>query len=550
MKVVGGVAALLVALVGIALLVRFVVSRPDAPDTEVAATDDEVLEEEDAGPGSTLEVETPAGRLRGVARRGAATFRNIPYALPPLGDARFRPPVRAPRTEHTIDATHAGPLCPQLSIRRDEGEGGAPRAVIGDEDCLHLDVWTHLDGTARPVMVYFHGGSFQHGGLGARLPLHASAVVQQGEIVLVEVSYRLGALGFLAHPALAAENGGATGNDGIRDQIVALEWIRDNIAALGGDPTRVTIVGDGSGGESVCALIASPLADGLYARAIAASPGGCSAWRTLNEGIDGRLSGYARGGQIVEAAGCGNAPDVASCLRVADLERLVRAGARGERHLTVPTFGPVIDGVVIPETAAARLRRGDVHVPLLVGTDAQVAPALPHVADANYDRAIGVIAAPRGAEALAIWPRSIAADAPSAFQRAAGEMYYVCPAEELARAATEGGSTAYVYLFRRHPQSPLGDRVGAFRGIELAYLFAPDGEVASRFPDDLAVSQTMRASWTSFVTSGAPTTSPAWPAYALGAPAIFVIDAPSVVAADVSEGRCRRAREAGLSFPF
>lgn len=550
MKVAAGVGALLLVLVAIVLVVRTIVPSPAAPDEG----DDEAAEteEEDAGPGSTVEVETPAGHLTGVVRRGAATFRGIPYALPPLGDARFRPPVRAPRVEHGIDATRAGALCPQLAARPSEDEDGAPgpRAVVGNEDCLHLDVWTHLDGTARPVMVYFHGGSFQHGGLGARLPIHASAIVQQGEVVLVDVSYRLGVLGFLAHPALAAESGGATGNDGIRDQIVALEWIRDNIGALGGDPSRVTIMGDGSGGESVCALIASPLADGLYARAIAASAGGCSEWRSLNEGIDGRLSGYARGAQIVESAGCGNAPDIASCLRVADLERLVRAGMRGERHLTVPTFGPVIDGVVIPETAAARLRRGDVHVPLILGTDAEVAPALARVTDATYATALGTIAAPHAAEALAIWPRSIAADAPRAFQLAAGEMYYACPAEELARAASEGGSPVYLYFFRRHPQSPLGDRVGAFRGIELAYLFAPEGEMASRHPDDLAVSQTMRASWTSFLASGAPTTTPAWPAYAIETPAIFVVDAPSVVASDVSEGRCRRAREAGLTFPF
>lgn len=543
-------AAILIGVSAVVLLVRTVTGR-ETVGGETSQPPPDAGPDVDAG--ADIEVETPAGTLVGTGTRSAASFVGVPYALPPVGEARFRPPTRAPRASTRIDARQAGPNCPQIPLGRGLLRAGAPLPVEGDEDCLRLDVFTRLDGAPRPVMVYFHGGGFQRGGqlLGQ---LGASELAQRGDVVLVGVHYRLGALGMIALESLAAESEtGSTGNQGIRDQIAALEWVRDNIAALGGDPTRVTIFGESAGGESVCALVASPLARGLFVRAISESGGGCALWPSLREGQGGRLSGFARGAQIVAAAGCADASDIPACMRALDAPTLVRAGMRGEHHLHLPTFGPVLDGTVLTASTYDLLARGEVDVPLIVGSNADESSAfavLGTLDETQYTERVRHMAGADTDAALAIWPATVR-DTPAASLRLAiTEMLFVCPAEDLARAAAAGAYPAYAYRFQRPLPGSMGRRFGAFHGVELWYLFAPP-ETADRRPEaDRAVVDTMHGAWVGFATSGTPITAPTWTPYRADAPAIFAIDAPSSMVTDTSEGRCAQARSAGIRRPL
>ena len=205
-------------------------------------------------------VRIDSGALRGITDQGVASFRNIPYAAPPVGKLRWRPP-QAPRAWNKVrDASAFGPICPQNYNPSDNGVGPLPAS----EDCLTLNVWTPAEvGAARPVMVWIHGGGFVNGSASA--PLYdGDALARQG-VVVVTLNYRLGWLGFFAHPALSAtQPGEPLGNYGLMDQIAALKWVQRNIAAFGGDPGNVTLFGESAGGMSVNKLMISPAARGLF----------------------------------------------------------------------------------------------------------------------------------------------------------------------------------------------------------------------------------------------------------------------------------------------
>ena len=215
-------------------------------------------------------VETRSGRLRGTERRGVLAFRGIPYAAPPSGPRRFRAPEPAESWPGVRDADAPGPGAPQ----RGATLGGAFTRIIGpgatSEDCLTLDLWTPAaDGARRPVLVWIHGGAFLMGA-GSALAYGGAALARSGDVVVVTLNYRLGALGFLQLGDLAPA-AGFDSNLGLRDQIAALEWVRDNVAAFGGDPAQVCVFGESAGAMSVGALLGAPRARGLFARAIAQS---------------------------------------------------------------------------------------------------------------------------------------------------------------------------------------------------------------------------------------------------------------------------------------
>jgi len=210
----------------------------------------------------------PAGAVVGLEKDGLQVFRGIPYAAPPVGNLRWQAPRPAPTWTGRRDARRFGYACMQLPGASLEG-GGDPGPL--DEDCLTLNVWTPgaEPGARRPVMVWIHGGALVFGGGG--VGLYDGSALARRDVVVVTLNYRLGALGFFAHPALGD---GSPMNFGLLDQIAALRWVRDNVEAFGGDPGNVTIFGESAGGQSVLALYASPLARGLFARGIAQSPYG------------------------------------------------------------------------------------------------------------------------------------------------------------------------------------------------------------------------------------------------------------------------------------
>src|SRR3954471_190219 len=219
-----------------------------------------------------LIVDTTAGRLQGVEEDGLAVFKGIPFAAPPVGPLRWRPPQPVQRWDGVRPATEYGPWAPQPPPGQGGGIGGEDAGQ--DEDCLTLNVWTPAAGDdgKRPVMVWIHGGGFTTGS-GAGVLYRGGHLAARGDVVVVSINYRLGALGFAAHPALKDPETGICGNWGMLDQVAALRWVQENIGGFGGDPGNVTIFGESAGGMSVSTLLGMPMAKGLFAKAIAQSGG-------------------------------------------------------------------------------------------------------------------------------------------------------------------------------------------------------------------------------------------------------------------------------------
>ena len=502
------------------------------------------------GPATTID--PPAGTIRGTLADGLRVFLGIPFAAPPVGAYRFRPPQPAAHFDTAFDATHYGAVCPQLGRGADEGKAVADDvAVEGSEDCLHLNVWAHTDETPRPVMVFIHGGGFQQGS-NSKLYYEGANLARASGAVVVTVNYRLGVLGLLATTALADESGdGSAGNYAIRDQLAALRWVHDNIAAFGGDAANVTVFGESAGAMSVCALVASPLSTGLFARGIIESAGGCLSLPRLDAGVGRAQSGFARGAEIAAAAGCAG-DDQLACLRSRDAASLVRAGTREltPHPMLALRYSPVIDGVVLTASTAERLRSGAVRVPLVIGTNADESSIFvarsPLDDDADYERKLTDAFGAQADAVSKIYPPSAFGSAREAYARAITETGFVCPSLALADAAATGGTPVYAYHFTYARAGRIGDKLGAFHGAEVAYLFWSFPAVLKPNADDQRITATLRTAWAGFATSGVPVADPPWPPYRSAAPAIYLIDVPSSVVTDVTDGRCAALHVAGV----
>ncbi|MEU7802270.1 carboxylesterase family protein [Micromonospora arborensis] len=298
---------------------------------------------------SAAVVRTDQGAVRGTISANHLSFQGIPYARPPLGELRWAPPQPGPVWTGVRDATRPGAACAQLK--------GLPMDRPSEsEDCLHLNVTTPrtIARTPRPVMVWLHGGDFRFG----RGDVYGGPrLAVDGDVIVVTVNYRLGALGFLAHPALAGP-GGSTGNFGLQDQQAALRWVRRNVAAFGGDPGNVTLFGQSAGATSVCGQLAAPASAGLFHRAILQSNSCANPIQTRAEGV-----GAAE--EFASRIGCTDPGTVAACLRGRDPARLIETvGYPG----TGVDLGPVVDGRTLPVDPAAALVTGRLHpVPVLTG---------------------------------------------------------------------------------------------------------------------------------------------------------------------------------------
>src|SRR5690349_21722144 len=304
-------------------------------------------------PSDPAVVHTSAGALRGVVASDHRLFAGIPYAAPPLGPLRWQPPAPAAAWQGVRDATRPGPRCLQ-------DPGGDPEfGRQTDEDCLTLNVWTPpvgRGGGPLPVMVWIHGGAFINGSGGI---YDARWLAERGDMIVVTINYRLGAMGFLAHPALGSP--GDVGNYGLADQQAALRWVRDNIADFGGDPGKVTLAGESAGGMSECDHLVAPESAGLFRAAIIQS-GPCQAQLALPDAEKASLD-YARD------VGCGDPANVAACLRALPEYKLrnpVWYDRIGEDTLS----GPVHGTTVLPEDPMVALREGrGADVPVLIGSN-------------------------------------------------------------------------------------------------------------------------------------------------------------------------------------
>jgi para-nitrobenzyl esterase len=471
------------------------------------------------------QVRIHAGVVEGVtdAASGVVAYKGIPYAKPPTGDLRWRPPVRAASWEGVRDAGKFGHACLQPPYP-------ATSVYFGDmaspsEDCLTLNVWvpkkarqpaTLAGSRGLPVMVWIHGGALLRGS--ASESLYDGVNIARQGVIFVSINYRLGLLGFFAHPALSAESSDhVSGNYGLLDQIEALRWVRDNISEFGGDPSQVTIAGESAGGLSVIALVASPLTRGLFNKAIVQSAY-MQTNRALHEDTFGLRSAEAEGAALAKAAGV----STAAALRKADPVKLFMAGVASK-------WGPepVIDGVVLKRQLFETFAHGEqAKVPIIAGFNEGEIRSLLYFMPSNVPASQAAYQADVrrrfGTEAddfLAVYPGTDPrADVMASIRDGSCDW----TAQALARAQANAGQPAYLYYFRHSTPSQRERDLAAFHASELPYIFGqvgPSAAVGPNWPptpqtrEEAQLSEAMMSYWVSFVREGIPTASnmPSWP---------------------------------------
>ncbi|MFO1013461.1 MAG: carboxylesterase family protein [Caulobacteraceae bacterium] len=468
-------------------------------------------------------VDSPAGQARGKTETGVRVFKGLPYAAPPVGPARWTPPKPLPRWPGVRDALTFG----AASIQPKAGPANPfvvdPAAM--SEDCLFLNIWTPEGARDAPVMVWIHGGSLVSG-YGHDAIYDGARLAAQG-VVVVSINYRLGVLGYLAHPALSAESPlGISGNYGLLDQIEALRWVRANISAFGGDPARVTIAGQSAGALSVLYLMASPAARGLFAGAIAES-GYMISTPELKAPNHGEPGAEAAGAFLAARL---KAPDIAA-LRALEPNKLTKAAyAAG--------WGPsgVVDGQVLPRQLVDAFDRGEAAaVPVLAGFNTGeisnlrfLAPPAP-LSGRAYESAIRARYGDLADTFLRLYP---ATRIETSIQAASRDALYGWTAERLVRSQAAAGRASFLYVFDHG--YPALDTAGlhAFHGLELPYVFGtlartpPFWAPAPAVPAEAALSRAMTAYWASFVKTGAPVAEnqPTWPAHTPGGPSMAFQD--------------------------
>jgi para-nitrobenzyl esterase len=447
-------------------------------------------------------VSTEGGAVHGSLSEGVARFLGIPFA----SAARFEAPEPAPPWRGTRSGSDYGPMSPQIP-----GELYLRTGAGYSEDCLSLNVWTPDPAGSRPVMVWIHGGGFRQGG-GAHLLYDAAPLSARGDVVVVTLNYRLGALGFLAHPDLGA-------NWGLLDQIAALRWVRDNIAAFGGDPDNVTIFGESAGSTSVALLTVAPPARGLFHRAIAQS----------GAGVATKMATSARRAEDLAAAA--GVADVGA-LRDVPVDALLAAQAALETRNRLPfAFVPTIDGVVLDGRAlAARAAGAAADIPMIFGTNVDEwrlwAPGDPRsrdLDDAGLHRRVDRILHGGADAVIDTFRRERAARGESI---AANDLWFAIETDRFFRAPVIADADAHVahqpstFVYRFAWRSPaMRGWLGACHALEIAFVFGVQGrgELAGftgSGRDADRVGDRMLAAWAAFAHTGDPSTADlAWPTH-------------------------------------
>ena len=470
------------------------------------------------------EVTTQKGKVKGTVKTGYREFLGIPYAKPPVGELRWKKPSPAEGWTKTRDATKLGHSCPQIAI-----VGlGVPSDFA--EDCLTLNVWTPYPAPAKaaPVMVWIHGGGFTVGG-SAQTTYNGAKMAARAGTVLVSINYRLGPLGFFAHPSLGKDSG----NFGVLDQQAALGWVQKNIASFGGDPKNVTIFGESAGSMSVGVHQASPGSAGLFHRAIMESGG-------LGETLTTKAKAETLGKELVTKLKCATDADPIKCLRGKKVDDVINALPlkKGFFFGAGASWGPVIDGKLLPEQPMKTVQDGKGNkVPVLLGTNQDEGTLFLFLAgmmalnSTQYTASVALIFGAKAAEVLKEYPVSAYTSPALAFSDLLGDMAFICPTRRSARAFTSAGQSAFVYHFTVKPTFSLLAWLGAYHSAEIPFIFG----TATKFSkDEEALSGKMMGFWTTFAKSGDPNdpkSSTLWPKYDKTA------DAHQVLALKLSTGK-------------
>jgi carboxylesterase type B len=458
-------------------------------------------------PGTTVHLAD--GVIHGTYDGDTRRFLGIPFAAPPVGSLRWRPPAPVVPWQGVLEASDYGSPCPQVA--------SLFGTASDNEDCLFLNVWTPdpAPSAPRPVMVWFHGGSNQTGSAGDLIPLGIGGRFYDGRelaethgVVVVTANYRLGPFGFFAHPELAQEDAAHpyAGNQGLLDQRAALQWVHDNIATFGGDPGNVTIFGESAGSEDVCLHVVSPGSRNLFERAISES-GGCT---TLTATAD---QAAASANDLAAAVGCGGANNTLTCLRQVPVAMLLANPSMGD-------FGPIVDGGVLPDQPRALMDSGNyAKVPYILGSNADEGTlfflgATPVTTEAEYLDALHTRYGDLADQVAAVYPVANFASPQAALVRAFGDSILVCPTYDSARRAAAGGAPVYLYNFARPVESDLLAplMLGATHGVEITYVF---GSVPPPSPGYAEVQDALQGYWTQFASTGDPNSDGAvvWPRY-------------------------------------
>lgn len=465
-------------------------------------------------PAQDLCITSDDGRIKGIKKNGIYSFKGIPYAAPPIGERRWQPPQPVSPWTEVKECTHYKTMAPQPIYPK--GSFFKQPNYPQSEDCLHLNIWSSDTSANRKmaVMVWIHGGYFNYGG--GALPHYDGEQLAKMEVVVVTINYRLGVLGFLGHPALSeASPEGVSGNYGLLDQIAALHWIQANIAFFGGDPDNITLFGESAGAWSISLLVVSPLAKGLFHRAIAQSGGATGPAPFLKEEKKNKKSGEAAGLAFAKAA------EVSSltALRALSIDELLKA-----TKLSGFYTEPYVDGWFLPDEPRFLMENGALHqIPILLGSNRDEATAfadprsLPTTAEdfrqSLYDK-YGDLAP----KLLEGYPVEEDSDVLIAHLNRLGDQLFTLSMRHWARRSAQAQIPTYLYYFTRVPNIPKKAYYGSYHGAEIPYAFGnldkiPVEGIFDSYDYDL--SRHIMAYWTEFAKTGDPNTpsSPNWEAY-------------------------------------
>ena len=491
---------------------------------------------------SAPQIRVAQGVVRGQSRDGLAIFRSIPFAAAPVGPLRFKAPQAPKNWQGVRDAVEDGPSCPQAA-------GGDPAAKAStDEDCLRLNVFAPAGKASarRPVMVWIHGGGFSEGFAGAR-QYDPSALVREGGIIVVSIAYRLGTLGLLATASLDAANGQPSGNNAIRDQQAALRWVQKNIGAFGGDAHNVTIFGESAGASSVVALVASPLSQGLFQKAITQS--------ASNDGhAVSRAEMEQSSDEVAEALGCKPGPGQVECLRKLPVEDILKV----RKKLSL-----VQDGQVLPIDPYAAARDGKINrVPMIIGSNQHEGyffasgaerrlghPMTQEEAAVQAMADFGLVAD----EVMKQYPAATHASPAAALGDANSDMRFSCYSH-----LERGGVSKYAPVFgyemnepdpaQQQPRQKISLANTSYHTSDLAYLF--DYDTAPLTGDAAALGHKMRSYWIQFARTGSPNGNgrPDWPKFDSTGSVLNLSNSGGVTTDFGQRHNCAPLQRAGLIY--
>ncbi len=464
-------------------------------------------------------VQTVEGPVQGLAaeKSAACVWKGIPYAAPPIGDLRFRPTRQALPRSGTLDAAQVGMSCMQKETIT---SGGKSRGF--SEDCLTLNIWSPKtqDSLRLPVMVWFHGGGFQQGSGGYDI-YNGARLAGEKNVVVVTINYRLGTLGFLSLPELRSEDpNGTTGNYGVLDQIQALKWVRANIKNFGGDPGNVTVFGQSAGGMSVCTLLVSPLADGLFQKAIPMSAP-CEMFFSLEQG-------YEQGKAVTEAAGCAG-PDLLKCLREKPVAQIMVKTKNKLLALGV-SCAPHVDGYVLPDWPMKLIKAGKYSkAPIMLGNTKEelrlytmMFSGIGLVPAHTVSALLRKLAPDHADEILAMYSYKDYRRPMDLFINVGNDMVFSGSAWQIAEAMS-GKNPVYLYRVDWHDTN-FPHKMGSFHGLDIPLVFGTLGAntfmvkaMANKrvLKQATPLSDQMMSYYTNFAKTGNPN-GPGladWPAY-------------------------------------